>query len=370
MPRDDSSPREQFRLLVLVSMLMLVVLLMTEAAKPSTWYWLWGGPGALDTGEAGGVPAADTRLPDVPRPGRPVDAFVAVPHESDDSSGDPDASELPLGVQRRWLATLEDNTVLRAAESEAWFGMLAILAKTDPQTLEDASLGPVAFASLLRQTSEYRGRLVTVSGTVRRVVRVDAVENGLGITRYWQCWLQPGGGSSPIVVYALHLPERFPTGTDLRAPASFTGFCYKRWAYLAADGTRVAPLLLARTARWQPPLPPRADWQPPPAAIVVAVSGLALLATMLAVLVYRTTRFSTRVLATTGERVSGDTWRALAAADSKPASGWRSSESSSPPASRNSAAGVERSVPPEQSGPVGNLGSGGAARGGEQNEGG
>ena len=48
-----------------------------------------------------------------------------------------------------------------------------ILNRTDPETLNKASLGPVSYAQLFRQPNQYRGRLVTVSGVVRRANRLE-----------------------------------------------------------------------------------------------------------------------------------------------------------------------------------------------------
>ena len=39
-------------------------------------------------------------------------------------------------------------------------------------------------------------------------------------------------------------------GDNMREDAEFTGFFFKRLAYVAKDGSRTAPLLLAKTATW------------------------------------------------------------------------------------------------------------------------
>ena len=74
------------------------------------------------------------------------------------------------------------------------------------------------------------------------------------------------GSNSPMIIYSLEKPDEIPVADDLRETCEFTGFCFKRWAYAAADGTRVAPLLLAKTPRWAPttltaetPLPTRPE---------------------------------------------------------------------------------------------------------------
>lgn len=282
--------REQIRILLLVSMLMLVLMLMSEAAKPKNWYWLWGGQRPATT--AINDSEIDTRMPTPARLDRPDDAFQSKPREIANSLAEQEiVHDQPFlaAVDSEMLASIEDNTVLSSRESDAWFGLFRVLVDTDLQTIEAAG-EPVSFLQIYRQTKEYRGKLVRVNGSVRRVYRIPAVENELGISHYWQCWLRPNGADSPVVIYTLELPPGFPTGNDVREDASFTGFCYKRWAYLAGDGTRVAPLLLAKTASWTP-----AKAQPPvqvPAApkLVVAVVALAALACGIAALVYASTR--------------------------------------------------------------------------------
>jgi hypothetical protein len=97
----------------------------------------------------------------------------------------------------------------------------------------------------------------------------------------------------PIVVYSLQMPAGFPSGMELDEEVSFSGFCYKRWAYPAADGTRVAPLILAKTARWNPqPAPPAAYSLPAPGTVAVALVSSVLLAAGIAGLVYVSTRRS------------------------------------------------------------------------------
>ena len=52
-PPNYFSRRVQLRLLMLVGLLMLTITMMFEAAKPSRWYWLWGGlpPEAISQNE-------------------------------------------------------------------------------------------------------------------------------------------------------------------------------------------------------------------------------------------------------------------------------------------------------------------------------
>jgi hypothetical protein len=221
----------QTRLLVLLSMLVLVLFLMIEARKPKNWRWLWANR-----------PESESPRDDV-QTGEP-------PLESSAGQG-----YLP-GVSPSDFAKLKDNAVYRPSEAEVWQRWLEVLGREDQATLEAASLGHVGFVQLFHQTAEFRGRVVTVSGTVRRAFYLVSPPGSGSIQGYWQCWLFAGRvNSSPLVVHTLKMPAHFPQGIDINQEVEFTGLVYKRWAYPAADGVRLAPLLLAKQGDWTPNAP-------------------------------------------------------------------------------------------------------------------
>jgi hypothetical protein len=162
-------------------------------------------------------------------------------------------------LDRLSLAMIEDDAPYQAAERDAWFRMLEMLGDTPLAQLEKDSLGEVGYLQLFRQSEEYRGKLVTIHGRVRQAYQVPAPKNDFGIDSYQVFWIRTDGGPpSPIVVYALGVPEGFPklspqayaSEQPLDEEVEITGFFFKRWAYPAQDGPRTAPLVLAKTARW------------------------------------------------------------------------------------------------------------------------
>ncbi len=202
------------------------------------------------------------------------------------------------------LDQVEDNTVLRGSEADAWFRYLEILGQSDLPQLQHSSVGPVGFLQLYKQPNFYRGKLVTVRGETHLVYHVQAPKNVYGISDYYIFWIRPAGGpDSPIVVYSLEAPDGFPDVTqeipgkqrgEIREEVEFTGYFFKNYAYRAKDGTRIAPLVLAKVPHWQPPA---VDLNSPgelPSVtlIVLVVLGIAAVATMIAVLVYRFSRDS------------------------------------------------------------------------------
>jgi hypothetical protein len=207
-------------------------------------------------------------------------------------------ARIQADLDQVFLRSVRDNTVFRPAEMDAWFRLLERLARDEWGETQTAPAPVVSFGQLFKQPEVYRGRLVTVEGTVRRVEFMEAPENFYGIGSYFRLWLQPVGSNSPIVIYSLEIPEGFPAMRIAQTPDSYldleesvriTGFFFKRWPYSARDGTRLAPVLLSRTFAWTPGLSSLADPDnlPRPAFWIVLFSGTAVLGIAIAWSVYR-----------------------------------------------------------------------------------
>jgi hypothetical protein len=157
------------------------------------------------------------------------------------------------------LAKVQDDTYFRPEDSVIWYRLLARLRDTPPAELARESTGPVTFAQLFRQPTAYRGKVVDLVGSVRMVVEKEAPANDEGIKRYYQLWLMPEDNpASPIAIYCLKLPEKFPVAEEINEPVRLSGIFFKRWVYSARDTIRLAPLVLAATVDWRPnPLAPQ-----------------------------------------------------------------------------------------------------------------
>lgn len=164
------------------------------------------------------------------------------------------------------MEAIRDDTVIsRPAEVDAWFRLIELLKNAPEAKLADASVPRVGFRQLFEQPDEYRGQLVRIRGKAKRGYHVVAPKNIVGVEGYYVFVLLPAGGpTSPILVYSLATPEGFPEikdkdidkeVTELNESVEFTGYFYKRTAYLAQDGTRVAPVVLAKKPIWTPEQP-------------------------------------------------------------------------------------------------------------------
>ena len=92
----------------------------------------------------------------------------------------------------------------------------------------------------------YRGALVGVRGTVRRVEAVEPAENDAGVERLFRATLQPeGAGVWPITVYTLEAPPAVDDPAQAYEAAA-SGWFFKNLSYRWAEGVGVTPVILAR----------------------------------------------------------------------------------------------------------------------------
>ncbi len=290
----------QVRLLLLVLALGLVIVLAIESRK-AKYYW-WVVPQTKHRAESsaeGTVQtdhAVDTRVSGN-RSGRETPES-APPNESPSEPPTASAANTPaqptaeLFDRRPTLAEqVRDDRKVVPSEWDEWLHLFDVLNRADQGRIEAASLGPVTFVQLFDESDYFRGRVVSTRGRIRRAHRASPPRNEFGLTTYYQLWLQPDDHPrDPIAVWCLQLPVGFPTGMEIDQQVQVTGFYFKRMAYLAGNGKwRRAPLLLARTIRWQ--RAQEAAAPTPPAESFWFVVPIALGGSLLAiVLVYLRTR--------------------------------------------------------------------------------
>ncbi len=213
-------------------------------------------------------------------------------------------TELQANLDQRAWAQVEDNTILRAAETEAWYRCWDQLHSRASQTLTETAT-QVNFVQLFSQPAEFRGHLVRVRGTVKWGYRITSQSPRFGIEGYTVLGLLPHGGShSPIVVYCTELPTGFPKigeadpagkGVPLNEEVEIVGYSFKRWLHRSMEGMTLSPLILGEVASWQPTVrpPQRAARQPMTwGVLLVSALAMAVLATLIAAWVYRSSCWS------------------------------------------------------------------------------
>ena len=253
--RNYFSRREQWRLLVLIMGLGLVIVMMREAAREENWVWLTGQANTQSSGTKDPNTDYDTAyqptLPPRKRDGVRITSGNLPPPEVTEGY-------FP-GVVSGYLDRVEDNrTHQHPEEAAAWFNLWQVLRVNDDEFIDPESTGPVTFGELFEQPDVFRGKLVTVEGTVRRAEYVAAAKNNrVQLEGYYRLVLRlRGGDNRPVFLYTLQLPEKFPLGDKLDAHVKASAFFYKLWLYSGHKGhSWIAPVLLAKSIRWKPTPP-------------------------------------------------------------------------------------------------------------------
>ncbi|MEX1039178.1 MAG: hypothetical protein WDZ51_01010 [Pirellulaceae bacterium] len=269
-PRNYFSRREQFRLLLMVGALVLVLNLAWRAGDPESWQWLTNldqQPGEVtqDVPRRAADAPIDNRLPRRVAPGAPVVEgefrLAAEPRPARPSpftmnraalEGGPD-SETQIWGDVAAIAEIQDNTPFRSREHDAWKSVIERLEQAAPAEVAETRSQRVQYAQLHQQADSYRGKLVTVRGIVRRANHVPSTDPEFRPDGFWRLWLFPTSSDSPIVIYALDLPAEFPQGDSVYVDLTVTGVFFKRWVYPAEGGPMTAPLVIAKSIQWQPP---------------------------------------------------------------------------------------------------------------------
>ena len=257
--------RDQYRMLAMVGLLCLVMVAIKLAAQPSSWHWLLppdGDMGATPTAAADTpvtlkeldfrVKSSDTEPlpPDVFRSAASVDAVTR--EEEIEQAGDISDHEgtLDVHIPEEFLAPIEDNTFgVRRAELDAYHDMLDRVRRLPETVVEQAADDGVAFTVIMLQSDDYRGKLIRVTGQLRRVTEYPVMENESGIDHLYEGWLFTNdSANNPWRIVTTSLPEGLPLGEEVEpVKVSATGYFFKRTGYASQSGQHVAPTLLAKS---------------------------------------------------------------------------------------------------------------------------
>jgi hypothetical protein len=269
-PRNYFSRREQWRLMLLILPLGLVIIVMARLRDPIVAQRIddfFASPADRPTVE----PIADSEPRLQPGTfrgaGQQATAAQAPPTAGHAST----AVGLFPGVQPEWLKSIKDNSYFRNAEKEAWFNFFRVISGTPDEQLKAARGIEADYIQLVDQPDFYRGKLVTVYGYVRQVSEQTPAENALGIKNYYRIVVQPTDGSYwPIFVYCVKLPPNLQTGENGAAGnMKVTGLFFKKLSYPWENGLGTAPVIVANTIEYYgaaPCGPGLADIHPPTTA--------------------------------------------------------------------------------------------------------
>ena len=282
-------------MLTLVGLMVIVVILINVAANPNNWHWLTGAPPPKPKPK---VELAQVRPPEKRAPAnegdeeplRP-DAVRILPNEEPGppaEEGHAIRRDVPgdeLALPPELLATIRDDVVgVPLAETDAFYIALSKARTISEEVLEKHALHGQTYTQLFSEPEQYRGKLISIEGDVRRLVKKDAGTNGEGIDFVYEGWLfNNDSGNQPYVFFCTDLPPglaEIAPGQKVHEHIRVTGYYFKRYQYASAGGLNSAPMLLSHTVKW---IPTKSAASKPiaPARIPFILGGLALIGTVL-----------------------------------------------------------------------------------------
>jgi hypothetical protein len=199
-----------------------------------------------------------------------------------------------MDCPEEWLLHIEDDhpvMALNQNEDEYHaYNYFVEFAKRQPlDVLAQNARKELTFRRLFEPgRAQYRGEIVHVQGRLRRLNWIDANQalKNDGINDLYEGWVfDEAYFSNPTCVVFTELPPGLKTAEDMNVWVSFDGYFFKRYAYKAADGWRMAPLVIGRSIAAKQPVANSSDIQraysvwliPLGLVLVVLMIGTALL---------------------------------------------------------------------------------------------
>ena len=149
-----------------------------------------------------------------------------------------------------WRMTSPDDTAQYERKRREVELLLQGRARRQAEFRESAEAFPT-FVDLFQNTDTYHGRLVTLSGRVRKVTSYEPEEDFFDLGTLHELWLfTEHSQRNPVIVVCSSLPEDFPRDAEVVDGVSVTGYFFKKYRYVGQDAHRLAPLVLAGRAEW------------------------------------------------------------------------------------------------------------------------
>jgi hypothetical protein len=119
------------------------------------------------------------------------------------------------------------------------------------ESLTRAARRDLTFAHFFEEPDKYRGEIVHVEGTLRRLRRFDPdkLTAQEGVRDLYEGWLFNSQlyGMHPICLVFSSLPPGLTLGENVNITVAFDGYFFKRYRYQAGDKWRDAPLLIGHS---------------------------------------------------------------------------------------------------------------------------
>src|SRR5215469_9815097 len=224
--------REFSRLSGAIMMLVILVMLITTASRPSTWTWL--------TGERDEPAAAPPERADEPAKSAWQETIVLGPTGADD--------EEEQEALKKELEIVSDKAALSREEMFSYWRLLRWARSQSFADMRSHARRDVLYTQLWEQPEKYRGQLISLRLHLVRSLEHKETGNPAGFQQTYEVWAWTDESQTfPYVAVLVERPGGLKLGENVGQDGNFVGYFLKTMAYTDKQGERRAsPLLLGR----------------------------------------------------------------------------------------------------------------------------
>ena len=254
-----------FRLISSIGMLGILILLVLQARREETWFWLTG-----DGRKA--TAAVDAATPEVFPKESTTHDDAAEQRQTDQDPEEWDA------VTEEFQAISDRTLTIQPEEMPAYWRIFGWSGRQSLAEIQQRAKKLPFMNDFALRPDEQRGKLFSLDLNVRRVLSYDAPENSAGVTKVYEIFGWTDESQAwPYIVLTSQLPPGMPAGADVFERARFSGYFFKLQGYHEAGAkpnanSLSAPLLIGKLS-WLPSAPVAVN---PPAPTWVIWVGLSI----------------------------------------------------------------------------------------------
>lgn len=272
----------QMRMIMMVISLGVVMFAIKVTSEPSFWARIFPEEAETQTTHPEDVNdrlQSDSRIPEIQ-----MDEFLAIQSESEstdestetETADDTSASEsenselvsdLPVlpetpvvesvSLNPEIFHSIDDYSVgVRSEEADSFFSLISYASRVPIKELNAAAEPNVAREALMASPDDYRGEVIEIEGSLRRLEKVEADQNGYGIEDYYIAWIiTPTSDNIPYRVAAMFRDDDLPVADliESQVPVKLSGYFFKIQGYRARSDLQLTPMFIAQRITAAPP---------------------------------------------------------------------------------------------------------------------
>ncbi|MCA8997811.1 MAG: hypothetical protein KDA80_12520 [Planctomycetaceae bacterium] len=263
--RDKQPPpylnrKDQYRMLGMIAMLMLIAVAFDATRKPENWNWFF----AMGNDPAPQQELRELDLDDIDyqilreAPLAP-ETFIAVAEAEVEESSEPggEGEGVLTRIPSHLLKDISDQRLgLLRKENEALQQVLKQVQASSADELMEAARRDVGYRVLNVEPDKHRGELLFLEGTLWRLATFPFGDPASQEDDLAQAWLfTSDSGNNPWMVLLPQKPDGIDWGNQIDRQVKVAGYFFKRYGYATEQGAYVAPLLVANSFTMPPVMP-------------------------------------------------------------------------------------------------------------------